>query len=885
MSQEQDREALVENDKLFRYLFENLRVGIYITTPAGEIQPNKAFLKMIGYSDDPSKLKWQEIMHPDDIELSKKIVDSILSGEKDSARYSKRYIHKSGSTLWTAVSTVAYRDKEGKVQYFMSAINDITKQRSAEKKLLFTQFAVDHIADAAFWITKDARIFYVNEAACRSLGYSQDELLTMTVNDIDPEFSAEAWPDHWRGLKKGKSLVFESVHKKKDGRIYPVEIRSNFVKFGDREYNCAFARNITDRRQVEKELFDSEKKYRELVENANTIILRFDTQGRVTFCNEFAQRFFGYQENEIIGQNMIGTILAESDSSGKDLKKMISDMISNPEGYTSNENENIKLSGERVWIAWRNKPIYDEKGRIQEILCVGMNITQRKQEEQRRIRLETAIEQAFETVMITDSEPKVQYVNPAFVQTTGYQRDEIIGQNPSLLKSNKHDRAYYDSLWKTISSGKVWSGHFVNLKKDGALFEEDATIAPVKDTNGKITNYVAVKRDVTDEIKTERQLRQAQKMEAIGTLAGGIAHDFNNILAAIIGFTELSLAKVEQNSPVHANLQEVFNAGLRARDLVKQILTFSRQAEQELQAVQAKLIVKEALKLMRASLPTTIEIRQNISSDNAVMADPTQIHQILINLCTNAGHAMHQKGGVLEVSLSDEELDEEFAAQYPDINPGQYMKLSVSDTGHGIPPDVLEKIFDPFFTTKEREEGTGMGLAVVHGIVRGHGGTITVYSEAEKGTTFNVYLPVFGLAKKPETKGTAPLPNGSEHILFVDDEKPLVDLGKELLERQGFRVTPRTSSIEALELLKSKPDKFDLVVTDMTMPNMTGKDLAKEIIRLRPDIPILICTGFSEVMTAKEAKAAGIRAFIRKPLISAELITTIREELDKLSAK
>jgi len=405
-------------------------------------------------------------------------------------------------------------------------------------------------------------------------------------------------------------------------------------------------------------------------------------------------------------------------------------------------------------------------------------------------------------------------------------------------------------------------------------------ISPILDASGKITNYVAVKRDVTEEVKLETKLRQAQKMEAIGTLAGGIAHDFNNILSMIMGYTELTMMNLPEDSRAQDNMNKVFKASERARDLVKQILAFSRQTEQEQKPVQIHLIVKEALKLLRPSLPTTIEIRQNIASTGTVMADATQMHQVIMNLSTNAYHAMSEKGGILEVSLTDVELDSDFTARHPGTHPGPYLRLTVSDTGHGMEKKVIDRIFEPYYTTKEKGEGTGMGLSVVHGIVKGHGGAITVYSEPGKGSTFNVFLPrIEEVEVVAETEEMMPIPMGKERILFVDDEPAIVDIGKGMLEHLGYTVVTRTSSIEALEAFKAMPDKFDLVITDMTMPKMTGDELAKELMKIRTDIPIIVCTGFSERINEEKAKAMGIRAFVMKPIVQREMAKAIREAM------
>jgi len=392
---------------------------------------------------------------------------------------------------------------------------------------------------------------------------------------------------------------------------------------------------------------------------------------------------------------------------------------------------------------------------------------------------------------------------------------------------------------------------------------------------------LGISEDITEHKRLEEQLRQAQKMESIGTLAGGIAHDFNNILASIIGYTELALDDVEKGSLLYRNLQEVFIAGQRAKDLVKQILTFSRQVERELKPLQPKFIVKEALKLLRASIPSTIEIEQNVQSNTFVMGDSTQIHQVLMNLCTNAAHAMEHKEGQLAINLSDVEIDSEFVSTHPTLKPGPYINLTVTDTGHGMSSDVLEKMFDPFFTTKEKGEGTGMGLSVVHGIVHSHGGIIYAYSEPGKGSIFKVFLPVLERRLEAEDKVERPIPTGTESILFVDDEPSIVNMGKQILESLGYNVTARTSSIDSLELIKEKADRFDIVITDMTMPQMTGDKLAREIMRIRPNIPVILCTGFSVRIDEKNAMAMGIRAFVSKPILKREIAEIIRAVLDE----
>jgi CheY-like chemotaxis protein len=390
------------------------------------------------------------------------------------------------------------------------------------------------------------------------------------------------------------------------------------------------------------------------------------------------------------------------------------------------------------------------------------------------------------------------------------------------------------------------------------------------------------KRAEEEKSKLQSQLIHGQKMEAMGVLAGGIAHDFNNVLSAIFGSLDLALTDIPKDSQAGINLQGALKAGHRAKELVNQIITFSRQGDQIRQPVRSDLFIAETLKLIRASLPTTIEIRQNIQTDiGRVYSSPDQIKQILMGLCTNAGQAMQEKGGILEVNLTEEQLDSDFTDQYPDIRPGIYQRLSVRDTGDGMTPHEIEHIFEPYYTTREKGKGSGLGLAVIHGIVSSHGGLITVQSEPGKGSTFDIYLPIIQEEDlSSETDDRTPAPTGNERILFIDDEQVLVDLGKRILEGLGYEVRIETSSEDALEVFKKQPEGFDLIITDMTMPHMTGDKLASELKKIRPDIPIVLCTGYSVLISEERAKQMGIREFLMKPLVMRDLAHTVRKVLD-----
>ncbi len=414
---------------------------------------------------------------------------------------------------------------------------------------------------------------------------------------------------------------------------------------------------------------------------------------------------------------------------------------------------------------------------------------------------------------------------------------------------------------------------------------------PIQSEHGTHLMMIEFSIDITETraLEVEKKiltakLRQAQKMESIGTLAGGIAHDFNNLLTAVLGFAEIAFEKCAPGSSIYSDLGQILKAGNRAKELVKHILAFSRQGEIEKKPVQIQTVIREAIKLLRASLPTTMEIKQDIDKQcGPINADPTQIHQVLMNLCTNAAQAMRdQTDGVLSVALKEVVLNPENMAMHPDIVPGNYIKLTISDTGCGIKEDICEKIFEPYFTTKGKGKGTGLGLSVAYGIIKDHSGDITVYSELGKGTTFNIYLPRIAVEHVDiELYTPKSITGGTEHILLVDDEEMIVQMMEKMLTNLGYQVTALLSGIEAFEQLKAQPDKFDLVITDMTMPLITGKELSQKILEIHPEKPIILCSGFSEQINDTIAKKIGIREYLMKPIVNRDLAKTIRKILDE----
>jgi PAS domain S-box-containing protein len=485
-----------------------------------------------------------------------------------------------------------------------------------------------------------------------------------------------------------------------------------------------------------------------------------------------------------------------------------------------------------------------------------------------------------ETVFEIDAGGRLTFANRSAMEHFKYTRQDINrGLNGFDMFVPEDRQRVMEDVQKIFQGEQIGLVELTALRKDGSTFPVMVNTTAILQEN-KPVGLRGIAIDISEQKQLQAQLQQAQKMESIGTLAGGIAHDFNNILYSIIGYTELAIDDTETGSQLHENLQELLTAAHRAGNLVNQILTFSRQTDQELKPLKVQQVVKEVLKLIRSSLPATIEIRQNISEAcGLVMADATQIHQVAMNLLTNAYHALEDKGGKMDITLKEVELDVN-DLEDPAMIPGKYVCLTVADTGSGIDMSILDRIFEPYYSTKEKGKGTGLGLAMVHGIVKSYGGIIKVYSEPGKGTTFHVYVPVIqGPSETVETRVASPVKMGKERILIVDDEEQIVQMTKQSLERLGYHVTAQTHSIKTLETFRAAPDKFDLVITDMTMPNMTGVQLTQKLIEIRPDIPVIICTGFSEKISEQKAKAMGIRGYIMKPVVRSELAEKIREVL------
>ncbi|MBE7470085.1 MAG: response regulator [Anaerolineales bacterium] len=502
-------------------------------------------------------------------------------------------------------------------------------------------------------------------------------------------------------------------------------------------------------------------------------------------------------------------------------------------------------------------------------------------------QLSAAIEQTAESIVITDVAGNIIYVNPAFERITGYSRAEAMGQNPRILKSGKHEDAYYQEMWATISTGGVWRGRIVNRRKDGSLYTEEETITPVRDENGVIVNYVGVKHDVTREQQLEEQYRQAQKMEAVGRLTAGIAHDFNNILTVINGFSALIKTEIPPDSSLHESLDKIIDSGGRAANLTRQLLAFSRKQHVEPKVLYLNMVVTEMSKMLHRIIGEDIALETKLVPDLwPVKIDPSQIDQVILNLVVNARDAMPQ-GGKLTIETANVNLDQSYTRQHADVAPGDYVMLAVSDNGIGMADDVKQHIFEPFFTTKEMGRGTGLGLATVFGIIKQSGGHIWVYSELNYGTIFKIYLPrLLRAGHQPEqVSPVRRLSGGGETILLVEDEPAVRELAVKVLRRQGYLVLEAANGKEALQLAQAHQGQIHLLLTDVIMPNMNGKTLAEAVTKLYPQTKILFSSGYTDNVMMQFDLMNSEVMFISKPFSPTTLTHKVRDALDRYPSK
>lgn len=635
-------------------------------------------------------------------------------------------------------------------------------------------------------------------------------------------------------------------------------------------------KEVAVRRKAEEMVRRNEQRFRTLLMTANDGFWEFDPQEKTLDVNPKLCDILGYSRKELIDSHLYDFI-EQADT------KLLNEQVRiRKEGHKSiYELTLLHKNGQQVHCLMKSSPLFKDD-KFSGSFSMVTDITERKKLENELRKYEHIVSSSNDAMAMVDQDHLFLQANDACAAAFDAKRNEMIGKGvEELLSGLTIGKVIQSSVDQSLEGEDVHYRAWFDLPRFGRRYL-DAAFYPFYKKHGDVQGVIFNLRDITHEKRLEEYLVHAQKMEAIGTLASGIAHDFNNILTAIFGFAELAQGSGNDDQRKQRHLSRIIQAGQRARDLVRQILTFSRQAKQHAQPIQLSSIVKEVVKMLQASLPFNIAIQQDISDvSDIVFADPVQIHQVLLNLCTNAVHAMESTGGVMQVTLDTVEIDAHAVKQQPDLNVGSYLKLSISDTGPGMDDKIVARIFEPFFSTKPLGNGSGLGLATSHGIIKDHGGVIIVDSIPGQGSTFHVFIPVLEGAEidAAQPGGAADLPIGSERILYVDDEPFILEMAAESLEGLGYCVTAEGDARKAFKLFESDPEQFDIVITDLAMPSITGLELAQDILSLRPDMPILLCSGYSEKISQEKMKLIGIRGFVMKPFVLIEMAGKIRKAL------
>jgi PAS domain S-box-containing protein len=814
-------------------------------------------------------------------------LDRALEGESLASLDILYQVPASGKSGWASASYDPLRNHAGEIVGVLIFVQEITSRKLNEEALRESeqrlQLAVRGSNVGLWdWDMRTQTVYYSPEWKSQ-LGFDDDE-----VGDGFDEWESRLHPDdHDATCAMVQSYLeqpwpdYESEFRlrHKDGSYRWILARAS-VRIGadgrpERMLGCHV--DLTDRRQAEEALRKSEEKHRELVENINEIVYATDEHGIITYISPVVELVMGCQPSEIVGEAFVEFIHPE------DLPMLLESYRRTMAGAIEPlEYRVFAKSGDVRWVRSSSRPVF-EGGRVVGLRGVIADITTHKHVEAHLELLATAVEQAAESIVITDVDGTIQYVNPAFERTTGYSRDEVIGQNPRILKSKLQDTSYYREMWSMISRGEVWTGRFINKRKNETLFEEEATISPVRDGSGRIVNFVAVKRDVTKEVELEKQLLHAQKMEAVGRLAGGIAHDFNNLLTAIIGYSQILEARLGENHGLRLDVAQVLDAGQRAAVLTSQLLAFSRRQTLQTRLISLNDTIGKLMKMLRRIIGEDIDLRFHASSNpDQVFADAGQIDQVVMNLAVNARDAM-LGGGRLIIETRNVTLDEAYCREHLWAKPGEYVQILVSDSGAGMDAETQRRMFEPFFTTKEVGKGTGLGLAVVYGIVQQHDGLIHAYSEPGHGTTFKIYLKAAGEGSRDQLEQPAePVRGGNETILVAEDEETLRVLARSILENLGYRVILASDGEEAVRLFQAANGEIDLLIFDLIMPRMGGHEAFERIRELGKPVPVIYVTGYAHGLTPGEAKQHGLGSLIEKPYAIDQLGRIVRKLLDGL---
>ncbi len=794
-------------------------------------------------------------------------------------------ISANGEAILIEDNATPIKDEAGEVIGYVLVFRDIRDRRQNQellKKERETFFSIlQSAAYGVILLDQSGQYFYVNPEFTRITGYTLEDIpsgkLWFKKAFPDPAYRKKvinAWLENGPGINR--EMIFSVCCR--DGQTKELEMRSTLLEDGRMILTIL---DITERKRAERALRESEEKYRHLVQNANSIIMRADPKGNITFFNEFAQQFFGYDEEQILGSHMVGTIVPEYDSTGRNMAAMLKDLLENPDQYGVNENECMRRNGERVWISWTNRPVLQDHG-VTEILRIGHDITERKRQEG-ALRLQAQIiDQIHDSVISTDLDGYVTSWNKGAERLYGYRPDEVMGKHISIVYPDDQYEIMRKHVLKPLFERGSHEIELRNAKKSKDEFYVHQSLSLRYDSLGKVIGIIGCHSDITEHKRLEEQLRQSQKMEAIGQLAGGIAHDFNNILTAIIGYGNLLQLRLGENHQLRAYVEQILTSSERAANLTQSLLAFGRKQVIDPRQVELNQIVRSVERLLSRLIGEDIEVKIELAhGDLMVLADVAQIEQVLMNLATNARDAMPE-GGKLTIRTGILDLDNKFIKAHGYGKAGRYAIISVEDTGMGMSEKTRDRVFEPFFTTKEVGKGTGLGLSIVYGIVKQHNGYVNVRSAPGKGSIFTIYLPtVKVLNKEASAAPYQPLIGGSETILVAEDDSEVRKLTKNLLEEFGYSIIEAKDGEDAILKFMKNRKRVDLVILDVVMPKRNGKEVYEEIKKHVPDVKALFTSGYTADVIHNKGVLDAELDFISKPVSPKELLKRVREIIDR----
>ena len=881
-------EALREKEHLLSESQRIAHIGSWVYDEEGRITWSDETYRVYGVTLDtfvPDAASFLNLVHPDDRPAMQAWIRACMAGEKPGG-LEFRAVLPDGTIRFINGHGELTSDAVGR-RYLSGTAQDITERKRAmaavrESELRFRS-VWEKSADGMRLTNREGRILDVNDAFCKLVRLPREELLGQVLSIV---YQREG-PDDDLSLYQRRFDAGETISNLlgsatlRSGEAVHLEVTSSFIETtGHERMLLSLFRNVTEREQAALALRTSEEKFRGIFENVQDVFYEASLDGTIIEVSPSIETMSKgqYHRNDLIGRPM-----SEFYADAGQRQVLLSTL--QERGSVSDFEITLKnRDGSLIPCSISSKIWFDAQGHPKSIMGSMRDASGRKRAEEDLRMQSAALNAAANAIVITDAEGNLQWANQAFNNLTGYQPVEAIGKNSrDLVKSGRHDRLFYKQLWDTVLAGKIWTGEMINRRKDGTLYAEEQTITPLLDASGKVHHFIAIKQDISNRKLLEDQVRQMQKLEGLGTLASGIAHDFNNILGIVLGHLALLERTRENEGQFKQSISSIQKAVERGASLVRQILTFARRSETQLEPVNINAAIKELAKMLDETFPKTISISHQLEKAVPVISmDPTHLHQTLLNLCVNARDAMDGRGDLtIETALVRGAL---LTGRFPNASANHYVKVSVTDTGSGMDEETKRRIFEPFFTTKEVGKGTGLGLAVVYGVIQSHNGFIEVESAPGVGTTFNLFFPIpegILAPDRPRPERTEELPGGNETILVVEDEPILREVLAKFLETAGYTVIPSSDGEEAVTLYGARKDDIDLVISDMGLPKRNGWEAFKVMQKVNPAIRALLASGYLEPGQRSEILKSGIRNILNKPYHMEEILKAIRETLDE----